>query len=462
MSSNPIKTFFFKLRLPLSRGESDVITFLNNHFSFFDSEIEKLLYSKDFDKIFPPRFYTELRDKRESIRQFSNAILESLRLYLDGRMVEAYGIFDGMMDKIQDNVVITDIKGVGVINQFFRIRQEKVSERRELFHIPFDKITRVKAYRYSVAGFPCLYLAGGPCDTPLSLCWTECGMPHSFSWVEYKLADSTLKIPLIDLTLSPFASAINSQNLVTSALNREPIDDFLIKMVTTYPLMAACSLVVEDKNQNFIPEYIIPQMLLGWVRKSEKIRGIAYFSCSNEPSAKIINAFNIALPPSKSINVGYCEKLKKEFLLSNPEFIDISNIFLTLRDNYVDVKSFRNWLKVIYSNHLAIDTIREMLSVCDSFILLYETIINRKKLELCWAHQYIETLNLVSNRMAEDKYCELMVEQAKLFCPNSDENNEVCSDIWDKFKVIKSRMSDFWNFDIKQFKANATDFQYVA
>jgi hypothetical protein len=461
MSSNPMKTFFFNLRLPLSRGESDVITFLDKHFSFFDSEIEKLLYSKDVDKIFPPRFYTELRDKKESIRQFSDAILESLRLYLDGRMVEAYSIFDGMMDKIQDNIVITDIKGVGVINQFFRIRPEKVSERRELFHIPFDKITRVKAYRYSVAGFPCLYLAGGPCDTPLSLCWTECGMPHSFTWVEYKLADSTLKIPLIDLTLSPFASAINSQHLVTSALNHKPINDFLIKMVTTYPLMAACSLVIEDKNQNFIPEYVIPQMLLGWVRKNDKIRGIAYFSCSSEPSAKLINAFNIALPPSKSTNVGYCKKLQKEFLLSKPELIDISDIFLTLRNNYLDVKSFRDWLKAIYSNYLAIDSIREMLSICDSFILLYETVINRKKLELSWAHQYIETLNLVSIRMADKKYFDLMVEQAELFLPNSVETFEKCSEIWDKFKVIKSEMSDFWDFDIKQFRANATDFQYV-
>jgi hypothetical protein len=376
-------------------------------------------------------------------------------------MVEAYSIFDRMMDEIQDNLVITDIRGIGVNNQFFRIRPEKVSERKELFHIPFDKITKVKAYRYSVAGFPCLYLAGGPCDTPLSLCWTECGMPYSFSWSEYKLADNTVQIPLIDLTLSPFASAINSQHLVTSALNHDPNNDFVIKMITTYPLMAACSLVVEEKSQNFTPEYVIPQILLGWIRRSTKIRGVAYFSCSSLPDAKLYNAFNIALPPSKSTYVGYCEKLISEFLLSKPEFTDISDIFLSLRNNYIEVKSFRNWLKVIYSNHLAIDTIREMLSVCDSFILLYETVINKNNFELCWAHQYIETLSLVSNRMAANKYFELMVEQAKLFSPDSDQNIEKCSDIWDKFNAVRLKIFDFWNFDIKHFETSTTDFCFI-
>jgi len=67
----------------------------------------------------------------------------------------------------------------------------------------------------------------------------------------------------------------------------------------------------------------------------------------------------------------------------------------------------------------------------------------------------------VSIRMADKKYFDLMVEQAELFLPNSVETFEKCSEIWDKFKVIKSEMSDFWDFDIKQFRANATDFQYV-
>jgi hypothetical protein len=456
-----MKTFFANLRLPLSRGESDVITFLGKHFSFFDSEIEKLLNGECCEGIFPPRISAELKDKRGFIRRFSGTILESLKLHHAGKILDAHSIFYSIMDEIQGNLLISDIRGFVVPNRFFRIRPERVNGRKELFHIPFEKITKVKAYRYSVAGFPCLYLAGGPSDTPLSLCWIECGMPYAFSWSEYKLVDNTGPIPLINLTLSPFVSAINAQDFLTSALNHEPIDDIVIKMITSYPLMAACSLIVEDKNQNFTPEYIIPQMLLGWIRRSNKIRGVAYFSCSSIPTAKLYNAFNIALPPSQPTNVGYCEKLKNEFLLSKPKFIEISDVFIKLKDNYEQVRNFRDWLKVIYQNDIPLDTIQEIISLCDSFILLYESVSNKKKLELTWAHQYIETLSLVSNRLAGNKYFELMIEQARLISPDSDQGIEKCSDIWGKFKALRLKIIDFWNFDIKHFETSTTDFCYI-
>ncbi|MFW8247620.1 hypothetical protein ACOIDW_27415, partial [Klebsiella pneumoniae] len=56
----------------------------------------------------------------------------------------------------------------------FRVRKSDtpLSEREEIFHIPFTERQNVSAQRYSVAGLPCLYLG-----TSLYVCWQEMNKP---------------------------------------------------------------------------------------------------------------------------------------------------------------------------------------------------------------------------------------------------------------------------------------------
>ena len=57
-----------------------------------------------------------------------------------------------------------------------------------------------------------------------------------------------------------------------------------------YPLIASCSYIRVNKKDPFAAEYIIPQLLMQWVRNEmcskqnngcEKLVGIRYFSCSS-------------------------------------------------------------------------------------------------------------------------------------------------------------------------------------
>ena len=298
-------------------------------------------------------------------------------------------------------------EGIRKNNRFFRIRPDKWDYRKDLFHIPFDQINKIKAYRYSIAGFPCLYMCGGNGGMAgLSLCWFECGVPAKFSWSEYAIDDSSGPFFLLDLTISPFTSALNAVNEFVSALNHTQDPSFIVKMITTYPLMAACSLIVEDKNQNFLPEYIIPQMLLSWVRKNENIRGIAYISCSNAQWARYYNAFNVVLPPKKAAKKGHCEKLKKEFKLSQPEFVELSKIFSNREQTFGKVKIYRDKLRNLYVLHFPIETFALIISICDSFLEIYERILNNKVQDIAFVYQLFDTLSKVARSLIGEKFIE--------------------------------------------------------
>jgi hypothetical protein len=99
-----------------------------------------------------------------------------------------------------------------------------------------------------------------------------------------------------------------------------------MKYIATYPLLAACSLTVVNKNEPFIPEYIIPQMLLLWVHNNNRFRGIKYFSCSWMDEARKYNAFNVVLPPKNISDNTHCSQLKAEFKLTKPDFVDVSHL----------------------------------------------------------------------------------------------------------------------------------------
>ena len=81
----------------------------------------------------------------------------------------------------------------------FRMRSQgeyKLLSRKEMFHIATDKIKFAKNYRYSLNGFPCLYLGAS-----LYVCWEEMRRAD-IDHVNYVKFVSTRTIPLIS-TLCP-------------------------------------------------------------------------------------------------------------------------------------------------------------------------------------------------------------------------------------------------------------------
>src|SRR5258706_1281390 len=328
MTSNPMVNFFQNLRLPLQRKEEGVFEHLSNHFSKFKKEFKMLLENQGKDTTFDQQIYDELSKQHDHILGCYQSILDCLDYHNNGKLLQAHQIFETKMTEMQNNIMSSKMRGTGILHHFYRIRIGKGDKREDLFHISLKEREKVKAYRYSIAGFPCLYLAGSKGrDTGLVLAWLECGKPDKFYWSEFKLADDAQDIEVLDLTESPFSSATQSQNFYTWALNKEKfVPSLVVQNITTYPLLAACSLVVANKDVSFIPEYIIPQMLLLWVHNNDKFKGIKYFSCSHAEEARKYNAFNIALPPKVFSDDSYCLQLMSEFKTTNPYFVDISDI----------------------------------------------------------------------------------------------------------------------------------------
>ncbi len=111
MNSNPMMSFFQKLRLPLRRGEQDIHTFLRSRFEEFDNELETLLSNQSDDKIFDQQIYSELKERREAIRSFYQAILNSFTAYSNGEILEAQQIFEDKMNEMQDYIAFLNLKG---------------------------------------------------------------------------------------------------------------------------------------------------------------------------------------------------------------------------------------------------------------------------------------------------------------------------------------------------------------
>jgi hypothetical protein len=454
MNSNPMMDFFRKLRLPLNRGKVNLHTFLYSHFREFDDGLEMLLSRQSEDKIFDKQIYRELEKNREFVRSSYRAILETLKAYSNGATLEAYRIFEDTMNDMQDYLLFSEIRGRSIRNQFCRIRSDKGNERKDLFHIPFNETTKVKAYRYSIAGFPCLYLAGSPnIGTALSLCWFECGMPNQFYWSEFKTEKSVAPLYLIDFTATPFFGAMNPRRLFTSALNNLPTNDFAVKMIMTYPLMAACSLIVEEKGQNFIPEYIIPQMLLLWARNNKKCRGIAYFSSSEFGKARDHNAFNIAIPPRQVMKNGYCGQLKKEFKLSQPRFVGISNdIFKPIGKKFICNRDH------IHENlqKLDFEPIREMVSICNDFLFLHSKVRSGKAQDIPLIYDYINNLNLFAETILKFKNQYFIFAKDQIQKEHTQQGTEhlisLYSNTWEAFISFRELIRSFWDFIDKQVK----------
>lgn len=333
MSTNSLMELLSNYRLPLSQKEKDTYTFLRQHLQEFGDELAAFLDEQKVENEFEKDIFEELKERQESVYGFSRAILNSLEAHLKGNL-DANKIFEAKMNEMQDQLLSSSMNSTnGISNRFFRIRSYKDDEEcnnpKDLFHIPFEKSHLAKSCRYSVPKSPHLYLSGSPVDTGLVLAWLESECPSKFYWSEFMFSDVQKKIELLDFTWSPFSNAMRAGNYRTWIIGQKPfVKELLVNYISTYPLIAACSIKVFNKNSKLeITEYAIPQMLLIWMKSQGKYRGIKYYSCSRFNDAQKYNAFNVVLSPqSDTMSTGYCPKLKCEFKVSQPELIEISNI----------------------------------------------------------------------------------------------------------------------------------------
>jgi hypothetical protein len=204
------------------------------------------------------------------IVQLSNAINETVRLHYEGKVQESsINLFKTLDELLFDDVgLAVKVKNESV---FYRARANTGEhfERMDLFHIDFKLRHIVSTNRYSIPGFPALYLG----DTTY-VCWEE--------FNQHRLRD----LWFVKLENKEELNVLKIQRIEDFLMELEEIDEsfqltFLLRYLITFPLSLACTVRVNKPNGNFKPEYIIPQLLSEYVSKKEEIDGVKF------PSTKV-------------------------------------------------------------------------------------------------------------------------------------------------------------------------------
>ncbi|MBE5096758.1 hypothetical protein IGH98_24035 [Bacillus thuringiensis] len=338
-------------KLPLTRTTNDFEGYINdvfeNYLSAFNN-INRLIpsqYRKINDNIF-----NKTKDMCEKIKG-------SIQLYYSGFPAEAY--FE-LRDGLNKNIAITGHFENNTIlsntdKQVFykmRVGTHHSFLKEEMFHIPFELRGKVSTNRYSLPGIPCVYLG----ISTLS-CWEELNKPD-LKTIQTSIFESE-KINYLDLSLPP---AVFIEDL-TREYSKRSVSGLIYEIISyimSWPLMAACSIRVKNKDDIFKPEYIIPQLLLQYIRQSEFVDGISYFSTKiDNYTEEIYNIYrNFAFPVQGNEKKGLCSNLKEKFIVTDAvpwqtfELYKGSDYCLSFNfeeDKRYDIE-FINGMKLLYTS----------------------------------------------------------------------------------------------------------------
>lgn len=201
-----------------------------------------------------------------------NELIRVIDQYLSGCQADAFETFYALFIK---NVESLRLETIQKDSFFYRMRvgkngYEEFTSNEEMSHIPFQFNHKVGNERYSMSGFPSLYLGSS-----VYVCWEEMRRPD-IDYANFALFKTTTPVKVVDLS-----------NKEHYHFTGEKFADCLV---------LACSIPVQFPDDPFKPEYIIPQMLLQSLvrynrdnKNGEKIMGIMYSSTHIKDSKLWIN-----------------------------------------------------------------------------------------------------------------------------------------------------------------------------
>lgn len=313
-----------KYRCHLRRGTQSMADFLDSNFQDYINDVRQSIAVED-NPLVGNEMCKMIADYIDEISTNASDIVDVLRLYGNGRIVQAstkaFKVFDIMKPQLMQRY-----SGAYHMDVYYRIRGIGSNpfplERKELFHIPYSMNYLIGTERYSMPGHPCLYLA-----SQAELAWHECGKPEKFAIAKFSIPqEEENRLKFIDFSekLMPlkhsFFCWFHNEN------DKEAVRKYLLKYIYTYPLRAACSVVVQHHGARFIEEYIISQLLLQWVRNDEDFDGIRYESCSDSDEVKSYGGHNIVLMTKQFDTDGYDVKLRECIKTGVPEKFDINEL----------------------------------------------------------------------------------------------------------------------------------------
>lgn len=314
-----------KYRCHLKREDKSSVEFLRENYAEYIKDVKAALQPAD-NPIVGADMCNMVSEQIENIEKNAAQLIDVLELYNSGKIVtaseKAFEVFDNMKPQLMQRY-----SGAFMPEMYYRIRTINENnpfplERKEMFHIPLNKNYLVGTERYSMPGHPCLYLS-----SQAELCWYECGKPEKFAISKFDIPqseDNYMKFIDFSEKLMPLMHKLNV--CFYNEQDNEQVKLYLLKYICTYPLRAACSILVEHPGSSFIEEYIMPQLLLQWVSNDEDFDGIRYESCSSSEETIIMGGHNLVLVTKHFDNDGYDKKLRTNVKVGEPKEFDTNII----------------------------------------------------------------------------------------------------------------------------------------
>ena len=197
---------------------------------------------------------------------------------------------------------------------FYRMRSNEKKEpfkRRDLFHIPLSKRGLVKTQRFSMPGYPCLYLGYS-----LAACWEEMHRPS-----------------LDNIMFSAFMLTRDVEFLSLVIPDREMWNQHLEDYINVIPVIIACMIQVDDYEIPYKVEYTIPQLITEWfishrTENNHYMLGIEFTSVHVNKDFEFPRSIynNLALPAKDLSGTDFCSELKDIFVITKPTSEEIERI----------------------------------------------------------------------------------------------------------------------------------------
>lgn len=265
---------------------------LGELFDTYQERVERAIESRD-----PSMSWAYSNFPDDGTRRICDGILSALQSLHDGFPSKAYKTFAKMMDDLTDAIPLPRVRDAfsadpltykehnrvrplspesprtedaAMAEQFYRVRSVSYGStfpRCEIFHTPANLRDKISTTRYSIAGYPSLYLADA-----LELSMQEMGKPyHSIaSCFEITGTCESESALVIDLGIRPQDFLFPEMDPPKDGTTEELGVLYTCRYVFWFPLLAACSFVRENPSSSYSDEYAIPQLLMQWLRLSKK------------------------------------------------------------------------------------------------------------------------------------------------------------------------------------------------
>lgn len=280
----------------------------------------QLIVSRFFVVLNALKKYNDYLKYKSKISTICSQLVICIEEYFKGLPYKAYMQFDKIInDNFDEQIAFMVYFSPWLGNtKFYRtvtISDGRSYKRDRCFHVPYNMREKVSTSRFSIPGHPSLYLSDN-----IDLCNIEIGKEKDKLFSKFQVNYETKLGPnfrIVDLSMQV--------NDVVDMLGEGCDEDTALKFIIGYlmrlPIQLACSFIRIDRNSSFSVEYVIPQIVMQWVKEnisSQAVVGIKYKSCANKLCSQLGNNYVFPTSGLSENQNDFCPVLSNSFIMTLP------------------------------------------------------------------------------------------------------------------------------------------------